>query len=512
MSFRFSSAKMKRLPLLAFAFLLSWAGAAIPARAVSAAPPVFGPLPGIYFTAQNVTMSTSSPGATIRYTTDGSTPTETNGTVYPGAVAIGGTTMLKAIAYGAGFSDSSVAGGLYTVTPSPAYVLNVLHDFPAASGDGIGPLTGLLRGMDGNFYGTTAVGGSSNDGTLFKMTPAGMLTVLVSFNGANGIEPYGGSLIQGTDGNFYGTTYIGGGFGYGTVFKMTPAGALTTLVSFDGTNGIEPYYLTQGSDGNFYGTTNGGGRNDGTLFKLTPAGVLTTLVSFNRATTGVGPNSLVQGSDGNFYGTCGGGGSAGYGTVFKVTPAGVFTLLVTFAGANGACPTVGLIQGSDGNFYGTTGGGGSFVGTAYKMTPAGAVTTLYAFNFNTGNGVGPQAGMVQGGDGNFYGTTGFGGASYDGTIFKLTPAGALTTLVQFDRANGAYQVNGIVQGGDGNFYGTTQTGGSSNNGAVFQVIVPQTSAGVDTPAMPAWSIIVLGLLIFSAAAVFLSPSRRARSS
>ena len=492
--------------LLAFAFAFCLAGA-FPAQAAPAVAPVFSPPAGIYSTAQTVTISTTSSGATIRYTTDGSTPTETNGTAYSGPVGIGNATMLKAIAYGAGFTDSSVAAGFFTVTSAPGYTLNVLHDFPAASGDGVGPLTGLVLGRDGNFYGTTAVGGASNDGTVFKMTPAGAVTILASFNGANGIEPYGGSLIQAGDGNFYGTTYIGGSIGYGTVFKVTPAGALTTLVSFDGTNGVGPYSLVQGGDGNFYGTTNGSGRNDGTIFKLTPGGVLTTLVSLNRATTGLGPNSLVQGNDGNFYGTCSGGGGGGYGTAFKMTPAGVFTLLVTFAGTNGACPTVGLIKGSDGNFYGTTGGGGSFVGTAYKMTPAGAVTTLYTFNFNTGNGVGPQAGMVQGSDGNFYGTTGFGGASYDGTVFQLTPAGVITTLAQFDRANGAYQVNGIIQGADGNFYGTTQTGGSSNNGAVFQVIVPQMPS-TDTPAMPAWAVTALALLLFSVAAAFLSRPQR----
>jgi uncharacterized repeat protein (TIGR03803 family) len=496
---------LARLVVLTFALLFGLAGA-FPARAVPAAAPVFSPAAGTYVSAPTVTISTSSSGATISYTTDGSTPTETNGTTYAGPVSTGGTTLLKAIAYGNGFGDSSVTSGLYTVTTAPGAVLNVLHDFPATSGDGVGPLTGLLLGSDGNFYGTTAVGGSSNDGTVFKITPGGVLTILVSFNGTNGVEPYGASLIQGTDGNFYGTTYIGGSVGYGTVFEMTPTGTLTTLASFNGTNGIEPDSLLQGSDSNFYGTTSGGGKNDGTVFKLTPGGILTTLVSFN-GTTGIGPNSLLQGSDGNFYGTTGGGGGGGYGTAFMITPAGVLTTLVSFNGANGASPTVGLIAGSDGNFYGTTGGGGSYVGTAYKMTPSGALTTLYSFNFNTANGVGPEAGMVLGRDGNFYGTTGFGGPSFDGTVFKMTPAGAVTTLAVFDRANGAYQVNGIVQGTDGNFYGTAQTGGSSNDGVVFQVIVPPSPPS-DIPAMPAWAIMALLLLLFSVAAVSLPRQQR----
>jgi uncharacterized repeat protein (TIGR03803 family) len=490
--------------LSTFTLLAGLAGA-FRAQAAPAAAPVFSPAAGTFAGAQTVTISTSSSGATISYTTDGSTPTETNGTTYSGPVGIGSTALLKAIAYGNGFSDSAVTSGLYRITSVPGAVLNVLHDFPASSSDGVGPLTGLVLGSDGNFYGTTAVGGTSNDGTIFRLTPSGVLTVLVSFNGANGIEPAGGSLIQATDGNFYGTTYIAGSGGDGTVFKMTPAGTLTTLASFDGTNGIEPDSLVQGSDGNFYGTTSGGGKNDGTIFKMTPAGALTTLVAFS-GTNGIGPNSLLQASGGNFYGTTGGGGSGGYGTAFMMTSAGALTTLVSFNGTNGASPTVGLIAGSDGNFYGTTGGGGSFVGTAYKMTPAGGLTTLYSFNFNTANGVGPEAGMVQGRDGNFYGTTGFGGASFDGTVFKMTPAGAVTTLAQFDRANGAYQVNGLVQGSDGNFYGTTQTGGSSNDGVIFQVIVPP--AGV--PAMPAWAGVAFVLLFFPVAAVFLP--RRQRSS
>ncbi len=211
--------------------------------------------------------------------------------------------------------------------PSPAYP-EVMQFLSASSlsGPPKHPKAGLVQGSDGNFYGTTEYGGASGSGTVFQMTPAGVLTTLVLFNGTNGSHP-SAALAQGSDGNFYGTTAYGGTNGNkGTVFQMTPAGALTTLVSFNGTNGSRPVAgLVQGSDGNFYGTTLlGGANNHGTVFKMTTGGVLTTLVSFNGA-NGLSPFApLVQGSDGNFYGTTAGGngywlndGYGGYGTVFQ---------------------------------------------------------------------------------------------------------------------------------------------------------------------------------------------------
>jgi len=171
------------------------------------------------------------------------------------------------------------------------------------------PSAALAEGNAGNFYGTTAYGGASGKGTVFEVTPAGVLTTLVSFNGTNGSHPAAG-LVQGSDGNFYGTTEYGGTNGNsGTVFQMTPAGALTTMVSLNGTNGSHPLAgLVQGSDGNFYGTTIlGGVKNRGTVFQMTAAGVLTTLVSFNGGKGSSPFAALVQGTNGNFYGTAGGG-------------------------------------------------------------------------------------------------------------------------------------------------------------------------------------------------------------
>ena len=304
------------------------------------------------------------------------------------------------------------------------------------------------------------------------------LTTLVSFGGTNGANP-GAGLVQGKDGNFYGTTAVGGA-GYGSLFQLTPSGTLATLISFDKTNGANPgAALVQGSDDAFYGTTDNGGTNNlGTIFKVTTGGTLTTLVSFH-GTDGSRPHaSLVQGQDGKFYGTTEIGGTNQVGTAFQMLPNGTLTSLVSFD-TNSYSPRAGLVQTADGNFYGTTYfGGANGYGTVFKMTTNGALTPLYSFTGGS-NGANPYAGLTQGADGKLYGTTYFGGAytnlsgSGNGTVFKLTTNGTLTTLASFNGTNGARPLAGLVQALDGSFYGTTANGGTGTNdsGTIFRLTV-----------------------------------------
>jgi len=340
--------------------------------------------------------------------------------------------------------------------------------------NGIAPFTGLCAGQDGNLYGTTSAGGTNGYGTVFKVATNGVLTLLASFNNTNGADPQA-ELTQGNDGNLYGTT-VGGGTngGYGTVFKMTTNGLLTSLVSFAYTNGAFPYStLTMGNDGNFYGTIFGIGGGFGTVFRVTTNGVLATLVFFNN-TNGANPHTgLTLGNDGDLYGTTAfGGTNNGYGTIFKMTTNGVLTSLVSFNNTNGAYPRSALIPGNDGNFYGTTYFGGSnSQGTVFKVTTNGVLTTLVSFNGT--NGANPAARLKLGSDGDFYGMTYSGGLSNLGTIFKMTTNGALTTLVSFNGTNGANPYAGWTSGSDGNLYGTTSGGGGNGtNGAVVKLVVP----------------------------------------
>ncbi|HEY2532519.1 MAG TPA: choice-of-anchor tandem repeat GloVer-containing protein [Xanthobacteraceae bacterium] len=347
---------------------------------------------------------------------------------------------------------------------------SLLYSFAAGNGDGGQPYHTLIQGSDGDFYGTTLVGGAGNVGAIFKVTPSGNEALFYSFTAT----PYAG-LVQGSDGNIWGTTASGGSAGRGTVFKITPSGTESIVFSFPA-GSSDPYCgLIQGSDGNFYGTTGAGGSSDdGTVFKITPSGTETVLHAFAKTgTDGQTPYAgVIQGSDGNIYGTTYFGGAHGFGTVFKVTPSGTETVLYSFAGgSDGENPYAGVIQGGDGNFYGTTyNGGASGHGTVFKITPSGVETVLYSFAGGN-DGANPEAGVIQGSDGNFYGATYLGGAGNLGTVFKVTPSGTETILHTFagGASDGSNPSANLIQGSDGNLYGSTYAGGTHGDGTFFEV-------------------------------------------
>jgi len=397
-----------------------------------------------------------------------------------------------------------------TAITAPAQTLTTLYSFCAQPDcvDGDTPFAPLVQATDGNFYGTTFEGGTYNAGTVFKVTPSGTLTTLHTFcsqpNCTDGYEPFGG-LVQATDGNFYGTTEGSGVNVYGTVFRITPSGALTTLHTFEGSpadGAVPSATLVQAADGSLYGTTQGGGANQnciegcGTVFKITSSGTLTTLYSFcsqaNCADGGQPLAGLVQATDGSFYGTTTLGGARNDGTVFKITSSGTLTMLHSFCSqtncADGNSSDTGLVQGTDGNLYGVAVlGGANNVGTVFKITPTGSLTTLY--NFDGIHGATPQGSLVQATDGNFYATTQAGGANGAGTVYKITPSGTLTTLYSFCSqpkcVDGNLPFAGLVQATDGSLYGTTLGGGvNSGDGTVFSLTGPAPTAVQFAPVTP----------------------------
>ncbi len=374
---------------------------------------------------------------------------------------------------------------------------------------------GLLQAFNGNLYGTTREGGVTfYGGTIFQISLGGDFHTVYRFCSqsgcADGAGPVAG-LIQGTNGTLYGTTEVGGPYGTpnggGTVFEIAPNGALRTLYGFcftgpDCTDGKYPgAALIQASDGNLYGTTLYGGANrQGTVFKLELSGALTVLHSFcaqpAQCPDGSVPSgSVMQASDGNLYGMTQGGGSnncpGGCGTVFQITPSGAFSTIYTFCAAiacgDGSKPVGALVQGTDGELYGTNSNGGNYdplcgysLGTIFKLTTAGALTTIYSFPATGSscgtNGAAPLTGLTLGSDGDFYGTTLDGGTSCGtgcGTLFKVTSTGVFTSLYSFCQgcAAGTSPDAALVQDTEGDFFGTSNGGGAGGAGAVFRLSV-----------------------------------------
>ena len=411
-----------------------------------------------------------------------------------------------------GISPAATQSFNLTVNPTPVQSYAVLHSFFTSNPpkDGENPNGNLVQGSDGNFYGMTPFGGTganisgyaqSGSGIVFRLSPGGAYAVLHNFSDGSvsndGAMPVGG-LVEGGDGNYYGVTQNGGASGFGTVFKITPQGAVTILHSFSGTStipqdgSIPSASLLLASDGNFYGTTEfGGTAANGTLFRISSGGTYAVLHTFKNGSPGNDGQqpaaALIQNpNDGYIYGTTAVGG-AGFGTLFRLSLQGSYNVVRTFGDNTYASdpefPSA-LVEGTDGNLYGTATRSTTYAQEVVFNVTVNGLPSLFHFfgdgtvaNDGASSGSTPPAALILGTDGNFYGTTVWGGQppiNGYGVAFKMTPSGSVTILHAFadgTAADGANPSAPLVQGSDGNLYGTTANGGTTGGGTAFQLFL-----------------------------------------
>lgn len=349
--------------------------------------------------------------------------------------------------YGVTQADGpSGAGTIFRVTP--AGLLTFLHTFGDVSG-GQRPMTALVEGMDGAFYGG-AEGGPAGAGVLYRVTPAGTFSVVHAFDGTDGAVS-AAPLLLAPNGALYGVSAFGG-VGFGTIYALAPGGSFSVIHTFTDADGAYPMAaLVAGSDGGLYGTTNGGGPSGaGTVFRIDGSGTFSVLHGFSGV-DGANPMApLLPGMDGALYGTTASGGNAGAGTVFRIATDGALATLHEFQFSDGFQPAVGLTQGLDGLLYGVASGGAFSAGTVFSVATTGGLTTVHSFNGQDGNS--PQARLTAAGDGSLYGVTASGGSEFRGTVFRITN-GTLVTLYSLTAGDGSPRTAEIVQGADGRLYG-----------------------------------------------------------
>lgn len=342
----------------------------------------------------------------------------------------------------------------------------------------------LAQGRDGRLYGTTSGNGSTTnpDGTIFRVnTDGSAASVLFPLDGADGKLPLYG-LTLALDGNYYGTTYDGGSSNAGVLFKIEPTGAYTPVYQF--MNGLDGGFPAgppiQASDGNLYGVTGTDSQEEATVYRYVPStATLTTIMSLGpNFSQGAGISApLIQASDGTLYGTAGTGGANNCGTIFRLTTAGVLLSVYSFpCESGGDDPIAPLLQGSDGNLYGTTVVGGkvnstdcaSGCGTIFRVSH-GIVSVVYRFSGYPNDGGLATTGLVEGTDGNLYGGTGRGGANDIGTLYQLTTSGQYSQLYAFTDSIGEGAASSLMQHTNGKFYGTSVEGGQNNKGGIYSL-------------------------------------------
>ena len=376
------------------------------------------------------------------------------------------------------FGGASGLGVVFKLTPTGEET--VLHTFTRGPYGNQPDNAGVILDGAGNLYGTTSFNGAGGGGTVYKLDPGGNPAVLYAFPGPPGGQyPRASGVIFGSDGHLYGATNYGGGHGAGVLYQMDAHGDETVLYTFAFTTangfGQPDEGVIRDSDGNLYGATFIGqadvGYGFGVVYKVDPAGHATVLHNFTNGTDGGYPNNVIRDSKGNLYGTASSGGASGNGVVFKIDLSGNETVLYNFTGAaDGAGPNGGLIGDSAGNLYGTTNGGGAGAGVVFKLDTSGNLTVLHTFSGGADGGY-PLSGVIRDSAGNLYGATQAGGTSGSGVVFKIDPSDNETVLYSFTGGADGSVPAWVVLARDsvGNLYGTTAFGGASGNGVVFKI-------------------------------------------
>jgi uncharacterized repeat protein (TIGR03803 family) len=367
---------------------------------------------------------------------------------------------------GNGYGGPYAAGIIFRITPSGGF--STVYNFETTNL--AQPRTALVQASNGKLYGTTTaaekLGGQwSVPGAAFRVEVDNIITVLHTFGWTDGAYP-ASAVTPAADGSLYGSTDAGGVDNLGTLWRLDPDGNIGTLHSFSGADGAVPQRIIESTDGKLYGSTLLGGWGVGTVFSLSPDGDVTPLHDFGGSVEGGFPSDLIEGSDGKFYGTCQYGGEEDSGFIFRIDDSGDFTVVAEFeADITGSTPYAGLLQGADGNFYGTTiGGGDQGSGTVFRLDSQGNLASLHSFSGP--DGAAPYGGLMQANL--LFGTTSGGGESGFGTVFRISSEGeSFETIHDFTWADGYYPNARLVAAGDSQFLGTTLMGGQHDAGVVF---------------------------------------------
>ncbi len=285
-------------------------------------------------------------------------------------------------------------------------------------------------------------------------------------------------LVPGPDGNYYGILRFGGGYNAGSFYQLSPGGTYTVLYEWNGWDGGEPTSLILGSDGDFYGTTALGGAYDlGTVFRLSTGGAFSVLAEFSGGWEGRNPDHLIEDGYGDFYATTEGGGPDDEGRVVILVPGfdgtnytwSIYGMANLSQSTTGVGPTD-LLLGSDGNLYGTTSTGGQYGGgTLYRITTASALpSVLHDFGQQYTEGISPVS-IVEVANGKLIGFTSSGGYSYLGVVFAYDSSSGVSVVLHLDASTGYSATSAPILGNDGHLYGTMSYGGAYNGGTVYRL-------------------------------------------